>query len=284
MIKIGQMFRYARPYSESPPEIDGLPNFFAVTKTSAVKKLLLEAGIQAPARVKGPSGRRVPAILIRSSPHKVGSESIPWQDVFRPDQGHIRYFGDNKTPGKDPSTSPGNKLLIEQFNLHHSNSKVDRFQACPIICFRSVSLENRQKGQVAFQGIGLVERAELVSQIEPKTGMPFVNYVFDFLVLSLLRENEQLDWAWIDDRQNPLLDAEGASRNAPAAWLQWVQQGASAFNTIRRAVSKQSIVRKSVSERRSKGGGEMLPEGNASGRCLFSTEALRDHVARQGPW
>jgi hypothetical protein len=148
-------------------------------------------------------------------------------------------------PVKTPSTSPGNKLLIEQFNLHHSNSKVDRFRACPIVCFRSVSLENRQKGQVAFQGIALVERAELISQIEPKTGIPFVNYVFDFLVLNLLRENEQVDWTWIDDRQNPLLDAAGSNRNAPVAWLQWVQQGASAFTTIRRAVSKQSIVRKS---------------------------------------
>ena len=117
--------------------------------------------------------------------------------MFRPDQGHIRYFGDNKTPGKDPSTSPGNKLLIEQFNLHNSNSKVDRTLACPIVCFRSVSLQNRRKGQVEFQGIGLVERVELVSQVEPKTGMPFANYVFDFLILSLLRENEQFDWAWI---------------------------------------------------------------------------------------
>jgi hypothetical protein len=174
LIKIGQMFRYARPYSKNPNEIDGLPNFFAATKTSEEdKKLLLEAGIQAPARVKGPNGPRVPVILIRSSPHKVGSESTPWQDVFRPDQGHIRYFGDNKTPGKDPSTSPGNKLLIEQSNLHNSNSKVDRALACPIVYFRSVSLQNRRKGQVEFQGIGLVERVERVSQVEPKTGMPF---------------------------------------------------------------------------------------------------------------
>jgi Restriction endonuclease AspBHI N-terminal/Restriction endonuclease len=243
-MKIGQMFRYARPYSESPAEIDGLPNFFAATKTSAEKKLLLEAGIQAPARIKVSSGHRVPAILIRSSPHKAGSESTPWQDVFRPDQGHIRYFGDNKTPGKDPSTSLGNKLLIEQFNLHNSNSEVDRSRACPIVCFRSVPLQNRKKGQIEFQGIGLVERVELVSQIEPKAGMPFVNYVFDFLVLSLLTENEQLDWTWIDDRQNRLLDLKSSNRNAPAAWQRWVQQGASAFSTIRRAVSKRSIVRR----------------------------------------
>lgn len=244
-MKIGQIFRYARPYSETPTEIDGLANFFAATKTSAETKMLLEAGIQAPARIRGPDGPRVPAVLIRSSPHKAGSEGTPWQDVFRPDQGHIRYFGDNKTPGKDPSTTPGNRLLLEQFSLHASNSELDRSRACPIVCFRSVSLHNRIKGQIEFQGIGLVERAELVSQIEPKTGIPFVNYVFDFLIVSLLSENETLNWAWIDERRNPAFSSSEAFRNAPVSWQKWVHQGVSAFGTIRRAVSRQSIVRRS---------------------------------------
>jgi hypothetical protein len=244
-MKIGQTFRYARPYSETPAEIDGLPNFFAATKTSAETKLLLDAGIQAPARIKEPHGPRVPVVLIRSSPHKAGSESTPWQDVFRPDQGHIRYFGDNKTPGKDASTTVGNKLLLEQFSLHASSSEIDRARACPVVCFRSVSLQNRLKGQIEFQGIGLVERAELVSQIEPRTGMPFVNYVFDFMILSLLRENEEFNWAWIDDRRNPALGSKDANRYAPVAWQKWVHQGVSAFSVIRRAVSKQSIVRRS---------------------------------------
>ena len=242
-MKIGEVFRYARPYSENPEEIDGLRNFFAATKTSANTKMLLEAGIQAPAPVVTPDSTRVPAILIRSSPHKVGS-NLPWQDVFRPDQGQIRYFGDNKNPGKDPIECKGNRLLIDQFKLHTSSLKNDRNKACPIICFRSVPFHGRQKGQVEFQGACLVERVERISQVSPETGLPFVNYVFDFLVLELLKENEQFDWRWVDDRRNGRFSDTDAARYAPASWTRWISQGSVSFGSVRRLVSKQSIVKR----------------------------------------
>ena len=83
-------------------------------------------------------GSQCPAILISSSPHKIGSAETPWQDFFDPDHGHIRYFGDNKNPGTDPASPNGNRALLEQFELHSSPDIKKRMNACPIVFFKRV--------------------------------------------------------------------------------------------------------------------------------------------------
>ncbi len=138
-MKINEIFRYARPYSSKLEFIDDLPNFFFATDLLGSRKTLLDAGINSPAILKAQDGDRVPVILIRSSAHKAGSEDTPWQDLFRPDFGHIRYFGDNKSPKKSPERAAGNALLLSQFKLHHSTIKEERLHACPILAFRAVS-------------------------------------------------------------------------------------------------------------------------------------------------
>ena len=64
---------------------------------------LLDSGVNRTNKVASTSGSRRPAILISSSPHKIGTKETPWQDFFDPDNGHIRYYGDNKALGKDPA-------------------------------------------------------------------------------------------------------------------------------------------------------------------------------------
>ena len=100
-MKIGQIFRYSRPYNANPESIDGLPNYFYYTYTDNSRLPLLDAGINPIHKVRAIDGARRPAILISSSPHKIGSLETPWQDVFDPDNGHIHYYGDNKEPGSD---------------------------------------------------------------------------------------------------------------------------------------------------------------------------------------
>ena len=90
-MKVGDIFRYARPYDAKPSEIDGYPNFFHRTQTADHKMALLEAGINPIANIRAVDGSRRPAILISSSPHKTGSHETPWQDYFDPDNGHVRY-------------------------------------------------------------------------------------------------------------------------------------------------------------------------------------------------
>jgi len=85
---VGDVYRYARPYSASDPIRDELPNYFHCVRTGGEKLPLLEAGINPIRSVKDPNGRsRLPAILISSSPHKIGSEQTPWQDIFDVDHG-----------------------------------------------------------------------------------------------------------------------------------------------------------------------------------------------------
>ncbi|WP_245173327.1 hypothetical protein [Streptomyces aureus] len=48
------------------------------------------------AKVGTPDDPRRPVILIRSSPWKASTEQTPLHDVFDMDNGHVRYFGDNK--------------------------------------------------------------------------------------------------------------------------------------------------------------------------------------------
>ena len=80
----------------------------------------------------------------------------------------------------------------------------------------------RQKGQVKFQGLALLERAERVVQRDQTTGKSFVNYVFSLLVLSLAEENEEFDWSWVNARRDPRLTGEECVRRAPIAWREWV--------------------------------------------------------------
>lgn len=241
-MKMGEIFRYGRPYGPMPPIRDGLRNFFAVTDSPSLRMITLEAGINCPASTKSRDGARLPLIAIRSSPHKSGTEATPWEDVFRPDFGHIRYFGDNKEPKRQAERADGNSEMLAQHALHQSSERHDRVAAAPILCFRSETIDGRQKGQVSFQGLGLIERCERIVQIEPRTGLPFTNFVFDILVVDLASENEVLDWRWILDRRNPELSSDETLSFAPKAWKRWVNDGAATFGRIRRSVSKQLIV------------------------------------------
>lgn len=220
-LRIGELYRYPRPKDPGPAEIDGRPNFFYVTHCPGMARAQLEKGIDPIGMVNGFEGSRRPAVLISSSPHKVGREITPWQDVFDTDNGHIRYFGDNKLPGVDPAASPGNKVLLRLFERHSAISAEERRQGAPLLFFR-----RQQKGFVYFEGYGVIERAELVTQYDRSQDVTFTNYVFDFLVLSLAKENETFDWEWIRRRRDPSFGVEKSEVKAPDSWKQWIRKGA----------------------------------------------------------
>src|SRR4051812_7990761 len=112
-MKIGEILRYPKPRRPDEPKVDGLPNFFFETACAGLPMAGLERGINPIAATKAEKGVPVPAILIRSSPHRTGSVATPWQDFQDPDNGHIRYFGDHKYGvAGPPESSPGNKALL----------------------------------------------------------------------------------------------------------------------------------------------------------------------------
>lgn len=241
-MRIGDVFRYSRPYSDVPAAIEGFRNYFYVTGGAQPKLALLEKGINPIGQVKSKDGARCPAILIASSPHKIGSETTPWQDFFDPDNGHIRYYGDNKTPGCDPATTPGNKALLTAYEQHNSPLCEVRRNATPLIFFRRVSRNGRAKGFVEFQGFGIVRAVQRITQYDRTTKSPFVNYAFDFTVLNLLDENEEFDWAWVTSRRNSELTLDETNKLAPRSWREWISGGPKAADRYRRRVSKLQVI------------------------------------------
>jgi len=230
----GIVYRYPSARDIDVEYVDGLHSFFWVTGCPGRPLPLLEKGISqiAPSKVGSKSIGPYPAILISSSPHTRGSEWNPWHDVFEPDLGYIRYFGDAKKPG-DPAKAPGNKLLLDQLALHTSGDPAARLNAAPLVFFERVSVDGRAQGNIKFHGFGVIEKAELVTQYNPGIGY-FTNFVFTFAVLSLSDEQEQLAWQWINDRRNPEISTEQANKNAPLSWQIFVRQGLQKIESIRR--------------------------------------------------
>ena len=237
-MKIGEVFRTARPADPRPVNVDGYPNFYFHTATPGKRLVKMDKGINPIAVVKSVDGPRRPAIVVSSSPHKIGSVETPWQDFFDPDNGHVRYFGDNKSPARDPSEAPGNKALLEAKRLQDAMEPNIRLTAPPIILFRRVRVGGVSKGYPAFQGCAVIERAELISQYDAKNGLSFPNYVFDLAVLDISAEFEEFEWNWIGLRRDESLSTAEANAFAPRSWRKWIEEGASALPRLRRRVTK----------------------------------------------
>jgi hypothetical protein len=213
--------------------------------TPGLRLPLVDAGINPIAAVRAPEGLRHPAIIISSSPHKIGSHETPWQDTFDVDNGFVRYFGDNKSPDRDPASARGNALLLRQFDLHTSAEHSKRQNSVPLILFRRVSRRGKVKGNLEFQGLAVLTRAERVTQPHLKHNDYFANYVFDFAVLTLAKEAEALDWEWIGARRDATQALSQTTRLAPFAWREWLQGGPELVERYRRRVSKLRVVERS---------------------------------------
>jgi hypothetical protein len=243
-IQIGQTLRYGRDRDTDKATVGEHVNFWHATQCPGAASAQLEKGINPIAPVTTAFGRRRPAVLISSSPHRVGSTDTPWNDIFDPDNGHIRYFGDAKRPGVDPAEAPGNKLLLAMHGVHTAVETEARRAAVPILFFRRTTVAGVRKGFVQFQGLGVIERAERITQVAPRIEGSFTNYVYDIAVLALADENELFDWRWINQRRDGRLDDVECLTLAPAAWKRWLMAGPAAVARNRRHVSKLQITRR----------------------------------------
>jgi len=243
-IKINDILRYKKPACHEKAYEDGHLNFHFLTNVPTAKKLQLEKGINPSAALKTSDKELVrPVILISSSPNKKGSAETPWQDFYDADNGHIRYFGDNKEPGKDPAQAPGNKALLEAFRLAHSHDIKDRQKTPPIVFFKRVTVNGVPKGYPMFQGLGIINSIELVTQWDNNKQQSFTNYAFDFTVLCMAKEHDTFEWDWINSRRHPNFSIQDTNKKAPTSWNQWFKSGANELNTVRRRVSKLQIVK-----------------------------------------
>ncbi|MEU4108589.1 restriction endonuclease [Streptomyces sp. NPDC027717] len=243
-LRVGQVLRYASAKDPTEPEIDGYANFHYVTDAPGHKRALLESGINGMAKVAADGRQRRPAILIRSSPWKAGSEQTPWHDLFDMDNGLVRYFGDHKAGlTKSPGTTTGNATLLDAFTEHQAPTPEERAGAAPLLLFRSVSRLGKVKGFVEFCGLGVIERAERVVQWAGHEHTTFTNYVYDIALIDLAAENDQVDWDWITARRHPAVSDKEALAKAPRGWREWVKRGHSALPQVRRRVARARVTK-----------------------------------------
>lgn len=249
MFEIGKVYRYAYDVcvdGKIEEFVDGLPNFFYETKNEfGASSVKFQKGIHNLAAVKLKDGsKRVPAIIISSSPHKARTNTTPWEDDFDPDYGHIRYYGDAKDNHIKASDWPGNALLLNMFQNYSAPTEKERMvQAVPLIFFKRVEYDGRKKGNLQFQGFGVIQSVELVTQFDPKLSTPyFSNYVYDMCVFSIKDEDEKFAWDWINARRNPDISNEETLKLAPKAWKTWVKHGNTSLYKVRRNISTSKII------------------------------------------
>src|SRR5215207_4210597 len=248
-MRVFELYRYPKPSPGPNIEfIDGYRNIFHATRwpdwpgLANAGRVQLDHGIDSVKKIQAVDGERRPAILIASKPHRAGSDWTPWHDELDAERGHVRYFGDNKADlGADPLGPTGNRSVIEQFRLHNGSTRAERLRAAPMLFFESLVHDGRSKGYWRFLGVGLVERAELVTQVD-RRGRPFVNYVFDCMLVDLSTEGLGIAWEWIAARRDPTKSLEDCLLLAPAAWRRWVDGGAAVKERVRQHMTRSATL------------------------------------------
>ncbi|MFI0406093.1 HNH endonuclease [Actinomadura sp. 3N508] len=227
MLSVGQIVRYPDPPAPEPEHLDGYRNFFNLTAMPASRRLIMNRGIDHPAWVSAPEGRRRPVIFLRSNPLQAGSSKTPWHDEIDVVGGRVVYYGDHRpdTPAPLGSTR-GNAILLQTAEAHTSDIADVRAAAPPLLIFRSTQRNQSSKGYLEFCGIGIIEHATIAELEDPGSHKHFSNYVFHISLLDLRPEGNRLDWRWINARRDPTSTLDTTTALAPDSWVNWVKGGA----------------------------------------------------------
>ena len=143
-------------------------------------------------------------------------EEGEWPDHIDPFTGIVRYFGDNRTPGKQlhETKNKGNEILRNAFENRHLDA--DARVNSPIFLL----FERGDKGHdVVFKGLVvpgtdyLTSDDDLVAIWRTKSGSRFQNYRAIFSILNSPTISKQ----WLFD----VIEGRDRLTNAPEAWREW---------------------------------------------------------------
>lgn len=143
-----------------------------------------------------------------------------WPDRLDRETGTLKYFGDNKRPGRALHDTPrnGNHLLRNLFNALHGNPP-RRSRVPPVLVFGNAGVFR----DVVFLGLavpGVPELSpfeDLVAIWKIAGGERFQNYRASLTVLDVAN----VPRAWLSD----VKDGNPLSANCPGAWKDWVERG-----------------------------------------------------------
>ena len=158
-------------------------------------------------------------------------DDIDWPDSLDEATGSFVYYGDNKTPGKEIHSAPGNKILKQTFSLAHdaeTRAYVLTFYFSAI-SYGEKRLSRHLKGLAIPGGNGLSETNDLVAVWRSSGKQRFQNYLANFTIL----DEAKISREWIDSLIAGKPDASVEPRN----FRLWKQSG-----TIRPLISPPTTV------------------------------------------
>ena len=90
-----------------------------------------------------------------------------------------------------------------------------------MLLFTGVTVDGRHKGNVRFDGVGVVTGVSFLRQTDDQSGRAFRNLLFELTLLDLDPEGSVLDWCWIAARRT----GANTAGLAPIAWSRWLREG-----------------------------------------------------------
>lgn len=226
------------------PVIDGVPNWFWVTDSASDgdRGLRPQAGIWNPRLVPRSGQTQIPLIICTTSPHKGGTAETPWADIMRPDEGYVIYYGDNKNPSiRDATSVRGNRIMLEAMRLQHSSLSAERMLAPPILVVTAHGPTGQGKGYRRVEGLGVVVRAEVISQRHTGQPLAFQNLRFELAILDLKDDADEIPMSWLNLRRDPESSLASQHEAAPSVWKRFVDEGVAIVDRLRRNVLKSMV-------------------------------------------
>lgn len=147
---------------------------------------------------------------------------IEWPDYLNPETGVLRYFGDNRTPGKSLHDTPkkGNQYLKEIFAKIDSSE--ERKDIPPFLVFQwtGVAFDAKFLGIAVPGNPTIPPDRELNAIWRSKEGSRFQNYEAYFSILDTGEESISKNWL-----SSLITDHENSLALAPTAWKQFIETG-----------------------------------------------------------
>jgi hypothetical protein len=178
-----------------------------------ISKLVSGAGVQGGFRRVGKIGKDSLRLVVL---YTTGNEPA-WPDTLDANSGIFTYYGDNRSPGKDLHTPPGNRILRDTFGW--ACSEEERHKVPPFLVF-----EKGGAGRdVVFRGIavpgavGLPPGEELVALWRYTAAGRFQNYRALLTILA----DPVVSGEWLRRARKGDLHND----HCPQYWREWVATG-----------------------------------------------------------
>ena len=157
-------------------------------------------------------------------------EELEWPDFLEEETGIFRYYGDNRSPGRNLTDThkKGNKILEMTFDLLNSGTSLEDMP--PFFIFKKTG----HGRDIQFLGLAapgnpkISPDKDLVAFWRTLNGQRFQNYEAYFTVLDTGKQPVSRKWI-----ESLIYDHENNLQYAPDAWKKFLREGRNGISALR---------------------------------------------------